>query len=55
MCQNDKKSQSQSHHQEKKFRLSDFFNDYWDIYARSPKDYIRPEVYKAARAIIFFF
>lgn len=51
MCQNYKRSTLQEPQREKKFRLSDFFNDYWDIYARTPKEYIRSEVYTAVRAI----
>lgn len=36
---------------EKKYRLSDFFNTYWDIYAKRPKEYIKPEQYKAVNAM----
>ena len=36
---------------EKKFRLADFFNMYWDNYCKSPKEYILPEHYKAVNSI----
>jgi hypothetical protein len=36
---------------EKKYRLADFFNTYWDIYSKSPKEYIMPEQYKAVNAM----
>ena len=36
---------------EKRFRLADFFNTWWDIYAKKPKRFIRPEQYKAVNAI----
>jgi hypothetical protein len=36
---------------DKKFKLADFFNSWWDIYAKNPKKYIRPEQYKAVNAI----
>jgi len=36
---------------EKKFRLADFFDSWWDIYAKNPKKFIRPEQYKAVNAI----
>jgi hypothetical protein len=36
---------------EKKFRLADFFNAHWDKYTESPKEYIKPEQYKAVNAI----
>ena len=35
----------------KKYRLADFFNTWWDEYAKNPKKYIRPEQYKAVNAI----
>ena len=36
---------------EKKFRLADFFDAYWDEYVKSPKEYLQPEQYKAVNAI----
>ena len=36
---------------EKKYRLADFFNQWWDIYKLSPKHYITQEQYKAVNAI----
>lgn len=35
----------------KKFRLSDFFNRWWDEYVKHPAEFITPEQYKAANAI----
>ena len=35
----------------KKYRLSDFFNRWWDEYAQHPAEYITPEQYKAVNAI----
>ena len=35
----------------KKYRLSDFFNRWWDEYAQHPAGYITPEQYKAVNAI----
>jgi hypothetical protein len=37
--------------QEKKYRLADFFDRWWDIYNQNPKEYIYPEQYKAVNAI----
>lgn len=36
---------------EKKFRLSEFFDSHWDEYVKSPKEFIRPEQYKAVSAM----
>jgi len=36
---------------EKKYRLADYFNQYWDTYAQKPEQYITPEQYKAVNAI----
>lgn len=36
---------------EKKYRLADFFNQWWDEYAKHPKHHITPEQYKAVNAI----
>ena len=36
---------------EKKYRLADFFNQWWDIYKQSPKEPITEEQYKAVNAM----
>lgn len=36
---------------EKKYRLADYFNQWWDEYAKHPAEYITSEQYKAANAI----
>lgn len=36
---------------EKKYRLADFLNQWWDIYKLSPKEPIYPEQYKAVNAM----
>jgi hypothetical protein len=36
---------------EKKYRLADFFDKWWDIYCKDPKTFIQPEQYKAVAAI----
>ena len=53
MCQNKhhKEKEDNPFYPEKKFRLATFFNMWWDIYKKSPKEYIRPEQYKAANSI----
>ena len=35
----------------KKYRLADFFNSWWDEYAKNPKEYITPEQYKAVNSL----
>jgi len=35
----------------KKYRLANFFDQWWDIYKQLPKEYITPEQYKAVNAI----
>lgn len=37
--------------QQKKFRLSSFFDSHWDDYVKNPKEFIRPEQYKAVSAM----
>lgn len=37
---------------EKKYRLADFFNSYWDDYVKEPKEPILPEQFKAVNAIL---
>lgn len=36
---------------EKKYRLAHFFDQWWDIYCKDPKEYIQPQQYKAVAAI----
>ena len=36
---------------EKKYRLADFFDQWWDVYKQSPTEPIRPEQYKAVNAM----
>jgi hypothetical protein len=36
---------------EKKYRLADFFDKWWDIYCKNPNHFIQPEQYKAVNAI----
>lgn len=36
---------------EKKYRLADFFDRWWDDYCQDPKHFIQPEQYKAVQAI----
>jgi hypothetical protein len=36
---------------EKKYRLADFFDKWWDIYTQNPTSFIQPEQYKAVYAI----
>ena len=44
-------AQSEGCGTEKKYRLADYFNRWWDEYAKHPTEYITPEQYKAANAI----
>ena len=43
-------AQSEGCGTEKKYRLADYFNRWWDEYAKHPTEYITPEQYKAANA-----
>lgn len=36
---------------QKKFRLAEFFDRWWDVYKQKPSQYITPEQYKAVNAI----
>lgn len=38
-------------HNEKTYRLADFFDKWWDTYKQSPTEYIAPEQYKAVNCI----
>lgn len=42
---------SEGFENEKKYRLADYFNRWWDEYAKHPTEYITLEQYKAANAI----
>lgn len=44
-------TQCRRSYEDKKFRLSEFFDSHWDTYIKSPKEYIQPEQYKAVSAI----
>lgn len=44
-------AQSEGCGTEKKYRLADYFNRWWDEYAKHPTEYITSEQYKAANAI----
>lgn len=35
----------------KEYRLADFFDQWWDIYLQSPKEFVQPEQFKAVNAI----
>lgn len=50
MC-NHHHTENQLFTQEKKYRLADFFNMWWDEYCKSPAKFIEPEQYKAVAAI----
>jgi len=51
MCSTHTHSEFNDWTKEKKYRLADFFNQWWDIYKQSPKEPIFEEQYKAANAI----
>ncbi len=51
VCNKNIHTQTDTWLSEKKYRLADFFNQWWDIYKLSPKEPIYPEQYKAANAI----
>jgi hypothetical protein len=51
MCSGHPETAQQARAYEKKYRLADFFNAWWDTYAQSPREYIQPEQYKAVNAI----
>jgi len=51
MCNHSSIKNENSWSADKKYRLSDFFNQWWDIYKLSPKEYITPEQYKAVNAM----
>ncbi|MEA2043192.1 MAG: transposase, partial [Bacteroidota bacterium] len=51
MCQHHQHKEYQNFASEKKYRLADFFNMWWDDYCKSPTEFIRPEQYKAVNAM----
>ena len=51
MCKSTQHIATNTFGQEKKYRLKDFLDSYWDEYVKFPKAFIRPEVYKAVSAI----
>jgi hypothetical protein len=51
MCDCNNKEDTIGDIPDKKYRLADFFNAHWDNYTKSPKEYIKPEQYKAVNAI----
>lgn len=51
MCQHHQHIEYKEFTDEKKYRLADFFNMWWDDYCQHPTEFIRPEQYKAVNAI----
>ncbi len=51
MCNKTQTKAPQSWNGEKKYRLADFFNQWWDIYKQSPQEPIYEEQYKAVNAM----
>ncbi len=51
MCRHNQYEEKQDFASEKKYRLADFFNMWWDKYCENPNHYIRPEEYKAVNSI----
>ena len=51
MCNNTQHRDPKSWHSERKYRLADFFDQWWDVYKQSPKEPITPEQYKAVNAM----
>jgi len=51
MCNNAQHKNQKSWYGEKKYRLADFFDQWWDIYKQSPKEPIFEEQYKAVNAM----
>ena len=51
MCNNTHTKVPQSWYGEKKYRLADFFDQWWDTYKQSPKEPIFEEQYKAVNAM----
>jgi hypothetical protein len=51
MCNNTQHKDPGYWHGEKKYRLADFFDQWWDTYKQSPQEPITPEQYKAVNAM----
>lgn len=51
MCQIPPHTETEYYKQKKKYRLSDYFEAYWDKYKQNPKRFIRDEEYTAVRAM----
>jgi len=51
MCQHHQHKENKDFASEKKYRLADFFNMWWDDYCKHPTEFIKPEQYKAVNAI----
>ena len=52
MCEHHQHKEYQDFASEKKYRLADFFNMWWDDYCKKPTEFIEPEVYKAVNAMM---
>lgn len=50
MCKNHSQSK-ENWYGEKKYRLADFFDTWWGDYVKNPKEFIKPEQFKAVNAI----
>ncbi len=51
MCEKTCNTTYTADYEQKKYRLADFFNSWWDEYAKKPKEFIIPEQYKAVNSI----
>jgi hypothetical protein len=51
MCDCNHHTDNLEWHNEKPYRLADFFDKWWDTYKQSPRGYIAPEQYKAVNAM----
>jgi len=51
MCDHHLHIKTQEYIPEKKYRLADFFDSWWDEYCKSPTEFIKYEQYKAVNAI----
>lgn len=51
MCVHPENSGIETATEQKKFRLAGFFDQHWDTYVKSTKDYIAPEQFKAVSAM----
>jgi hypothetical protein len=51
MCKECDNNNNQPLYEQKEYRLADYFNQWWDIYAKSPSKPISQEQYKAVNAL----